>query len=53
MTDSTSGNPRNRPSRCFKSSADSVTLVRGTVTGMSRVVPSSNGGMKETPIFGK
>ena len=30
-----------------------VTLMRGTETGMSRVVPSSRAGMNDTPIFGK
>ena len=52
-TDSTSGKPRIRASRAFKSSAACVTLTRGTVTGMSSVVPSSSAGMNETPIFGK
>ena len=53
MTDSTSGNPRSRASRAFRSSAAWVTLARGTVTGMSSVVPSSSIGMNDTPIFGK
>ena len=42
-----------RASRAFRSSAACVTLARGTVTGMSRVVPSSSIGMNDTPIFGK
>ena len=32
--------------------ADCVTLARGTVMGISRVVPSSRAGMNATPIFG-
>ena len=52
-TDSTSGKPRSRASRAFRSSAACVTLARGTVTGMSSIVPSSSGGMNATPIFGK
>ena len=34
-----------RASRAFRSSAVSVTDARGTVTGMSRMLPSSSGGM--------
>jgi len=50
---STSGKLRNRPSRCFRSSAAWVTPARGTVIGMSSVLPSSRAGMKVTPILGK
>ena len=42
---STSGKRRNIASRAFRSSAASVTDTRGTVTGMSRMLPSSSGGM--------
>ena len=53
MTDSISGNWRNRASRALMSSAASVTLARGTVIGMSINVPSFKAGMNSTPIFGK
>ena len=44
ITDSTSGKLRMRASRAFRSSAAYVTLSRGTVTGMSSVVPSAGVG---------
>ena len=50
---STSGKPRTRASLAFRSSITWVTLALGTVTGISRVVPSSSAGMNATPIFGK
>ena len=42
---STSGKRRNSASRALRSSVVSVTDARGTVTGMSRMLPSSSGGM--------
>ena len=44
-TISTSGKVRNSASRAFRSSTVSVIDARGTVTGMSRMLPSSSGGM--------
>ena len=46
---STSGNCRSTALRAFRSSATSVTDARGTVTGMSRMLPSSNAGMYSRP----
>ena len=45
----TSGKPRSTASRAFRSSVACFTDIRGSEVGMSRIDPSSRGGMNSLP----